>query len=1399
MSGFNFFGDQKDMNSEENKNKANTPIEFSSSEAEDKKEDVNPLDMFADSALADANNDDVPLIGEEEEVSYTEGSNASEDDEDYDDVEDGEEFISEDEDNNNEGEEEEEKEGDDNDEYSNSDGDSSVSNGGIVEKALEVAAKSEEEPITHFDQILSDVSKIKNDNKEQELSEKNTFLLNTVMKLSQQASHFKNRVSENILENHQLVDDFSQKLAKKDAALENLQVDIKELEQDVKESEALKNSLKKKYDELKKSKNIEIQSLHEDLIRAESSNKQLHSEMEIKVEHTNKDQITIGKLEEDNTKLRKDIEILGYKMNTTEETLKSEIEFKNLHISKLQNQIQSFHQIGVKNNVSVDDYNQLVESFKESTDEIDRLKDIIDDREHDLKMLLTKNITESTDDFNSIDILKKELMLEKLEKDTLTKQIEEIVKGLENTLNESKDYKQVIDTLETQLLNSNALLESIENDRNDIFNENIKDKATVEKLEKILAERDQLITDLSSQVQYVLLQLTLRTDSDSLSILSKDELNKIKKLTKMNRNKSGSNGNMNIQDVISDNLVLFKDIDNLQKQNQNLVVSLRELGYKLESLQSIKESEELNNDLKSKTTELQQQIDSLENKKLISEQELENLQSLIETNKDYKSKAQTDEIVKNYKVQIEHLEKQLELALDKVLKSSEESSKSLIDNMTKITELNVEIGDLKTLNKTSEYQLKQALQDKESLSSLLKKEETLRDELHKHNTDLLIRNKEWETSLMETQESLKNAEAENINLNKTLKSVTVDNQSIQNENVKLSNQVSEMNRKMDNIERLRKDMEYLLRHSDEDYWENLALLEKKIKNSEDKEVVNSENNYDSVKHILNAFEKHMAYHSNQASELRKLLQEKNDIIEKLNVDSRVSDLVAELDIKKNEYEELQKVLDSYKQEYSEEKTRLELSNNENTQQLNHLQQEIVKLNGDIQNRDTSISELNDKIVTLKNEVEESKKSLESLNVEFKQKVRNLEIDYDELEHTCKEYEERNKSLSDEKDEAVKSLEELAKKDEAAKSLEEVAKKDEAAKSLEEVAKKDEEITVLKEQIDALKGELSTKETPETNEDEVNSLKKEIEDLKKQIEAKNETEKVDEDAVNDKQVEEVLRKEVESLSTKKIELEEKVKSLEAENREQRASVLKVKLLEQKLKMLSNNAPAVEKSASSAAPLAKEPAATPAFSFNIPKESDVSSTNTFAMNSIPQKQAPAFLGHDESKDSSSTANNSTKRALENENDEGEKRVKKEESKESSIGKELSSEKEEIKNVNEFKFGSGKPEEEASKKNDFKFDFDQKDDASKKNDFKFGFGNPETDKKNDFKFGFGQKDEASKNSVFGFPAGNAFNGSANSNPFGNMNNNQNAFSFGSKPSRFESFTKKDENKKEESEEKK
>ncbi len=37
------------------------------------------------------------------------------------------------------------------------------------------------------------------------------------------------------------------------------------------------------------------------------------------------------------------------------------------------------------------------------------------------------------------DILKKELML-KLEKDALTKQIEEIVKGLKNTLNRSKGF-----------------------------------------------------------------------------------------------------------------------------------------------------------------------------------------------------------------------------------------------------------------------------------------------------------------------------------------------------------------------------------------------------------------------------------------------------------------------------------------------------------------------------------------------------------------------------------------------------------------------------------------------------------------------------------------------------------------------------------------------------------------------------------------------------------------------------------------------------------------------------------------------------------------------------------------------------------------------------------------------
>lgn len=1349
MSGFNFFGNQNDKDLEESKNQENNIIEFSTSEGEEH-QDVNPLDMFADSALADANEQQVPLVGEEEDASYTDNSNVSQEntnDEDYEDVEDGEEFISQEEPNEENDTKNDSHEDDQSDDNTSAHGDS------IVERALEVAAKSEEEPIPHFDKILNDVSQIKNDNKEEELTQKNTFLLKTVMKLSQQASHFKNKVSESILESHQLADDLNKKLKEKEVSLHDLEKELALSEYEVNENEKIRCSLEKKYDALEAQKKNEVAQLKEEMAKIQSLNNQLNSEMGIKAENSNQDRIKIGKLEEDIAKLNRDIEILEYKMNSNEQTLKSEIDLKDMHINKLNSQIQLFSQIGIRNNVSVDDYNQLINSFKESTDEIERLKKIIEDRENDLKLLLSKNIADSVEDSNSVEILMKELMLEKLEKDTLSKQIEEVVNGLENTLNESKDYKKTIETLETQLFKSNSLLESIENDRNDIFNENIKDKATIEKFEKILKDRDQLIADLSSQVQYVLMQLTLRTDSDSLSILSKEELQKIQKLTKMNRNKHST---QTIQDVITENLVLFKDIGELQKQNQNLVISLRELGVKLESLQNIKDHEDLKDELINKNDTLREELKSLENKKLIYEQEIENLKTLTESKKDYKSQAKADEVVMNYKVQIEHLEKQLEIALEKVLKSSEESNKLLIENMNKITDLNVQIGDLKTTNKTTENQLKRALQDKEDLSKLLKREENMRDELHKSNAELLLNSKYWESTLKDTEKELKDILSTNTDLTTKLNSITIEKNNLERENSKLSTQVDDLTRKMESVESLRKDVEYLLRHSDEEYWENLANLEKKLKNTEDKDIKNSENNYDSVKHILNSFEKHMSYHNNQANELRNLLKEKNEIIKSLNVDTRVSELVDELDKKKKEYEDLSEILDKYKADYEEISKEMEGSKNSSSQEILKLQDEIKQLNEVIKDKDASITELNNQVENLKNEVESSKKSLDSLNVEFKQKVRNLEIDYDELEHTCKEYEERNKTLSTEKDEAVNSLKELSKKEE--------------------------EISDLKAQISSLSEELSTKTSPSSNDDEINALKAEIDDLKIQLDVKNKSNEINEVIGTDNSMEEALKAELATLKEKKTELEDKVKVLEDENKEQRASVLKVKLLEQKLKMLTNNANFAEKSSSNSVQPVKEASNTPAFTFNVPKEADNLSANTFTLNSVPQKQTPAFLSHDESKDSSTITFNSSKRGLEKEDDDGEKRLKKDEASKSNDEKESTNE-EEVKNANA----------EA-----FKFEFKKANDEIKKDDLEFGTDKKVEESKPEFKFSFGNKEDPEKKSVFGFSGGNPFGGSSNSNPFGNMNNTSNAFSFGNKPSRFERFTKKDDDKKEEGENK-
>lgn len=86
----------------------------------------------------------------------------------------------------------------------------------------------------------------------------------------------------------------------------------------------------------------------------------------------------------------------------------------------------------------------------------------------------------------------------------------------------------------------------------------------------------QQVTDLSRQVQTLLVQNQLISDSDS-SPLNPEEYSELQKML------SGQDVLLSdTQQVISQRMILFKDIIELQKQNEQLVKIIRELGQKME-------------------------------------------------------------------------------------------------------------------------------------------------------------------------------------------------------------------------------------------------------------------------------------------------------------------------------------------------------------------------------------------------------------------------------------------------------------------------------------------------------------------------------------------------------------------------------------------------------------------------------------------------------------------------------------------------------------------------------------------------------------------------------------------------------------------------------------------------
>lgn len=175
-------------------------------------------------------------------------------------------------------------------------------------------------------------------------------------------------------------------------------------------------------------------------------------------------------------------------------------------------------------------------------------------------------------------LLKKQLIKERRTKEHLQNQIETFIVELEHKVPIINSFKERTDMLENELNNAALLLEHTSNEKNAKVKElNAKNQKLVE-CENDLQTLTKQRLDLCRQIQYLL--ITNSVSNDSKGPLRKEEIQFIQNIIQED---DSSITESDSQKVVTERLVEFKNIIQLQEKNAELLKVVRNLADKLES------------------------------------------------------------------------------------------------------------------------------------------------------------------------------------------------------------------------------------------------------------------------------------------------------------------------------------------------------------------------------------------------------------------------------------------------------------------------------------------------------------------------------------------------------------------------------------------------------------------------------------------------------------------------------------------------------------------------------------------------------------------------------------------------------------------------------------------------
>lgn len=204
--------------------------------------------------------------------------------------------------------------------------------------------------------------------------------------------------------------------------------------------------------------------------------------------------------------------------------------------------------------------------------------------------------------------LKRDLEAEKRRNEKLSNTIDEMINDLESRQPEVEELRADHGRLESDVAEMSSLVDVIGRERDHAIKNARKREGQLEAKIKEGEVLRQQLRDLSSQIKMLVMEVHLR--DQGVDELSPERRRQLERVAQGQLDDDPGDGITDTDRFISENLVTFKNVAQLQEQNKNLIKVTRELGDRMEREEALRATQD-QEDLRRKFEQCKDEIKSL--------------------------------------------------------------------------------------------------------------------------------------------------------------------------------------------------------------------------------------------------------------------------------------------------------------------------------------------------------------------------------------------------------------------------------------------------------------------------------------------------------------------------------------------------------------------------------------------------------------------------------------------------------------------------------------------------------------------------------------------------------------------------------------------------------------------